>query len=135
MDSLQKERQLLREAQNALGTNGSAIDSAKSELAAAQKSLAEAQARKDELTVLGMSVNKNSYNILVWGIIALLIAGIAFLIYRSSAAGKEARYRTDLYNELFEEYRDHKVKANEKEKKLARELQTERNMLAEMKGR
>jgi hypothetical protein len=40
-----------------------------------------------------------------------------------------------LYNELDEEYKAYKVKSNEKEKKLARELQTERNKLDELLGR
>lgn len=135
LDSLQRERQLLREAQAKLGTNDDAVGGVKAELDAKNKELAAAKASKDEISVLGMSFEKRTYNSIVWGLILVLAAGIAFLIYRAGAAGKEAKYRTDLYNELFEEFREHKVKANEKEKKLARELQTERNLIAELKGR
>ncbi len=72
---------------------------------------------------------------MVWSIIAVLAALAAIVIFRSGSARSEANYRTKLYNELEEEYKNYKAKANEKEKKLARELQTERNKVDELMGR
>lgn len=135
MDSLQRERQLLREAEARLTSNDDSVSGIRAELETRTKELATAKASKDELSILGISVEKGTYNVFVWSLILLLAGGIAFLTYRSAAARKEAKYRTDLYNELFEEFREYKAKANEKEKKLARELQTERNLIADLRGR
>ena len=46
-----------------------------------------------------------------------------------------AKYRTELYDEISNEYQSYKSRTNEKEKKLARELQDERNKLEEYKTR
>ena len=70
----------------------------------------------------------------MWGLVILFGATAAVVIARSGLHSREARYRINLYNELEEEFKTYKAKANEKEKKLARELQTERNKLDELRG-
>jgi hypothetical protein len=66
----------------------------------------------------------------------LALAQLPLLVIASSGAHRrEANYRSKLYNELEEDYKTYKAKANEKEKKLARELQTERNKLDELLGK
>ena len=69
---------------------------------------------------------------LVWGILGLLIIGLGVALYMSVSAKKEARYRIALFEDLSKEYQTYKLKSNEKEKKLSRELQTERNKLEEL---
>ena len=64
-----------------------------------------------------------------------LASSLIVVISRSAAYRREAKHRTELYSELEEEYKTFKTKANDKEKKLARELQTERNKLDELLGR
>ncbi|SKB54803.1 hypothetical protein [Daejeonella lutea] len=134
-DTLNKERALLADAKAKLGSNDQAALSSKTELENARKELEQSKARVDQINLLGMYLEKGTYNMVMWGLVFLLGAGLAFAIYRSSSSLKEARYRTGLYNDLSEEFQKHKVNANEKEKKLARELQTERNRIAEMTGR
>jgi hypothetical protein len=72
---------------------------------------------------------------MMWGLVIVFGLTAAIVIARSGAHSREAKYRIKLYNELDEEYKAYKVKSNEKEKKLARELQTERNKLDELLGR
>jgi hypothetical protein len=84
---------------------------------------------------LGNSVNGSSNSLYLWGTLLLLAAALAFAIFRMRSAVKEASYRSGLYDQLFEELRENRTKANEREKKLARELQTERNRVAELTGR
>lgn len=134
-DTLNKERALLAEAKAKLGSNDQAALSTKSELENARKEVAQSKARVDQISLMGMYLEKGTYNMVMWGLVLLLGAGLAFAIYRSSSSLKEARYRTGLYNDLSEEFQKHKVNSNEKEKKLARELQTERNRIAEITGR
>ena len=71
----------------------------------------------------------------MWGLV-VFFGVIAFaVIARSAGYRREATYRTQLYTELEEEFKTFKTKANDKEKKLARELQTERNKLDDLLGR
>ncbi len=134
-DTLTKERAMLNEAKAKLGSNDQAALASKAELENAQKELTVSKTRVDQISLLGIYLEKGTYNLIMWGLVLLLGAGLAFAIYRSSSSLKEARYRTELYNDLSDEFQKHKLNANEKEKKLARELQTERNLMAEMKGR
>lgn len=63
------------------------------------------------------------------GFLAICLVIIAFLYI---SAKKEATYRIGLFDDLSKEYQTYKLKSNEKEKKLSRELQTERNRLEEL---
>lgn len=134
-DTLNKERALLNETKAKLNSNGQAVAASKTELENAQKELALSEARVDQISFLGLYLEKGTYNMIMWGLVLLLAAALTFAVYRNRSSLREARYRSGLYNELFEEFQKHKVNANEKEKKLARELQTERNRLAELTGR
>ncbi|MEJ7780818.1 MAG: hypothetical protein WKF68_14640 [Daejeonella sp.] len=133
-DSLQRERQLLNEAKAKLLTNEQGVSSSNAQLAAAQKELEQSKARVNQVSLLGIYLEKGTYNSIVGGFLFLLIAGLAFSVYRTNKSVKEARYRIGLFNDLTEEFQKHKANSNEREKKLARELQTERNKMAELTG-
>ncbi|RZK72443.1 MAG: hypothetical protein EOO92_19835, partial [Pedobacter sp.] len=60
---------------------------------------------------------------------------LIIVIARSGKSITEAKHRTQLYNEVADEYQAYKAKSVEKERKLARELQDERNKLDELNGR
>lgn len=100
-----------------------------------ETSLASSNAKVNEIQFLGMAFTKSSYNMIVWTIIIVLAITLAVVIIRSGKLIHEAKYRTSLYEEISQEYQNYKVKANEKEKKLARELQDERNAIEELKNR
>ena len=134
MDSLQKERQVLKETRAKLISNGQTISGLKTDLSNKEQNLVESEAQVDEVNLLWIPMSKISYHILMWGLVLLLGAALAFAIFRSQASIKEASYRISLFNELFEEFQEHKIKANDKERKLARELQTERNEIEELSG-
>lgn len=91
--------------------------------------------KTDDIDVLGLSLAKNTYSLIMWGLVIILGATAAMVIFRSGSLSREAHHRISLYNELEEEFKVYKSKANEKEKKLARELQTERNKVDELMGR
>ena len=65
----------------------------------------------------------------------MLAAGLAIVICQSGKYRKAATYRTQLYQEVADEFQAHKVKAKDKEMKLARELQDERNKWDDARGR
>lgn len=134
-DTLNTERRKLKEAQTKLAAQTGDIAALKTDVTTKDQTLSESNAKRDEINLLGISFTKASYNLLMWGLVIFFGLTAAIVIARSGANSREAKYRIKLYNELDEEYKAYKAKANEKEKKLARELQTERNKLDELLGR
>ncbi|WP_412466148.1 hypothetical protein [Pedobacter sp. KLB.chiD] len=134
-DTLKKERRQLQEARQEIKTQADHISSLKGEVTGKENSLANATASVNEIKFLGISFNKGTYNTMVWTIIIVLGIGLAFVIFQSGKLRHEAKYRTELYQEVADEFQAHKVKAKDKEMKLARELQDERNKWDEGRGR
>lgn len=99
-----------------------------------EQSLNATNAQVNSISFLGMPMAKATYNTIMWGLVLVLGALAAVVIFLSGSARREAHYRTKLYNDLEEEYKGYKTKANDKEKKLSRDLQTVRNKLEEITG-
>lgn len=134
-DSLTIEHRKLKAGQTILTAQTKEIDSLKTDATNKGQTLAEANAKRDEIKLVGISFTKATYNLVMWGLVIIFGLAAAIVIARSGAHSREAKYRIKLYEELDEEYKTYKAKANEKEKKLARELQTERNKNDELLGR
>jgi len=130
-DSLKQQQQLLLQNKAELEKSSQTISAMQTEI----DSFKASGSSIGKLSTLGKSVNGSSGSLYLWGALLLLAAGLVFAIFRMRSAVKEASYRSGLYDQLFEELREHRSKANEREKKLARELQTERNRVAELTGR
>jgi len=134
-DTLRTERKKTKELQAKLSAQVKTVQGLQSDATVKEQSLTELNSRVDAISFLGIRVTKAMYNTIMWGLVIVFGAVAAIVIMQSGSARREAKYRIKLYEELDEEYKAYKVKANEKEKKLARELQTERNKLDELLGR
>ena len=130
-DTINSNRRKLKEAQATITTQAQTIKDLEGDVTEKEESLAVA----DSINLLGAAMPKSTYNLIMWGLVIVFGAIAAIVIARSGSNKREASYRTQLYNELDEEFKAYKSKANEKEKKLARELQTERNKVDELMGR
>jgi len=134
-DTLRTERRQLAASRKEITAQQKTIADLKSQVAQKDTALNTSNQRLDEISFLGISFTKSSYNTMVWTIIIILAIALAIIIIRSAKLLHEAKYRSSLYEEISSEYQSYKVKSNEKEKKLARELQDERNKLDEYKSR
>lgn len=134
-DTLYTERKQFQTAKLKIKEQEKNVTELKAQISGKENSLASSNARVNEISFLGMSFSKSSYNSIVWTLIIGLAAALTFIILRSARYIHEAKYRSTLYEEISQEYQNYKTKANDKEKKLARELQDERNKLEEMKNR
>lgn len=134
-DSISVDRKKLQEAEAKLAAATKTTTDLQSNVSEKEKSLEQSNSRVNSVNFLGIYVDKGVYNLIMWGLVLALGLTAAVVIYRSGSYSREARYRIGLYNELDEEFKTYKAKANEKEKKLARELQTERNKVDELMGR
>jgi len=134
-DTINIERRKREEAETKLAAQTKTTSDLQTNVSEKEKSLAQSNARVNSVNFLGVYIDKSVYNLIMWGLVIALGATAAIVIARSGSHSREARYRINLYNELEEEFKTYKAKANEKEKKLARELQTERNKVDELMGR
>jgi hypothetical protein len=134
-DSLNTDRKQLVITRKKIEDQGKEISDLKKQISGTESSLAKSNAKLNEICFLGIGFTKSNYNLVVWGLIIALGAALAIIILRSAKHIHEAKYRSTLYDEISQEYQNYKVKANDKEKKLARELQDERNKLDELKNR
>lgn len=135
MDTLAADKRQLKDAQSKLTLQRKTIDSLKTDDAGKDQTLNTSHARADEVNILGLSLSKTAYNLITWGLILLFGITAVSVIARSANYRHEAKEKAQLYQELEDEFKAYKTKANDKEKKLARELQTERNKVDELMGR
>ncbi|QED36362.1 hypothetical protein FK178_00885 [Antarcticibacterium arcticum] len=103
------------------------INQLKDDLEATRLELEKVNADKDAITFLGMPFSKGGYMAFMWGIVALLVLALLFFIFRyrqSHSHTVEARNKLQSTEKEFDLYRE---KALEKEQRLGRLLQDERN--------
>lgn len=117
----------LQEEQSTIANQNEEIESLKNQLAETQEDLKRVNEEKDAIKFLGMPFSKGSYMALMWGIVGVLILALLFFIYKfknSNATTKEARHKL---NETEKEFDAYRAKALEKEQRLGRMLQDEKN--------
>jgi hypothetical protein len=128
-------KQIRSQAKGMQASVNHTVDSLKANVRAKEQTLTEAIAKNDSISLLGIDMSKGTYSLVLFGIIVCLAIALTIVLGTTAKHKYEAKHRTELYEEIEEDYRNFKIKANEKEKKLARELQTERNKLDELLGR
>ena len=137
-DTLAKVRNDAKAAQTKMSGDAKLIDSLKTAAINASKEQTSTQANSspsDTISMFGIVLSKSTYNLVMVGLVVVLGLALAIVIGTTAKHKHEARHRTELYEEIEEEYKTYKAKATEKELRLARELQTERNKLDELLGR
>jgi hypothetical protein len=135
VDTLNIERHKITELRSKVATQTQAVSTLKADVSSKEQSLTESNAKVDNINVFGALLPKATYNLVMFGLVGGLALALVIVIVTTAKYKHEARHRIELYNEIDEEYKSFKAKANEKEKKLARELQTERNKVDELMGR
>lgn len=90
----------------------------------------EALSQRDSISLLGLSIEKGTYNLVVWLIILVLTVLLLFFIQRYKSNLQIAKESKETAEEIREEYNQHRKKAMEREQKLKRDLQDELNKSA-----
>jgi len=140
-DSLKKERDELNTVKDKIQDQGKLIGELQTKTAESDTTVNSSVdepapiTSADEISFLGITFNKGTYHTLVWSIILILAIALVIVIARSANNISEAKQKTQLYDDISAEFQSYKSKANEKERKLARELQDERNKLEDLRSR
>jgi hypothetical protein len=134
-DSINIAKQRILEAQNTITTQQQEINRLNDEVAERQEAVEQSEYAIAHTQLLGIDIEKETYNFVVWGIILalLIVLAVAFLKYKSS--NKIAVKKRSEYEALDEEFNEYKVRSREKETRLMRDLQTERNAVEELNQR
>lgn len=123
LDSLKALREKIQEQESAVESQKANIDS----LTLALENTKEIISQRDSIHFLGMSIEKGTYNVIVWSIITLLTILLLFFIQRYKSNIQTAKESKNTADEIREEFEQHRKKAMEREQKLKRDLQDELN--------
>lgn len=127
LDSLNAVRKDLTDTQVVVSTQANEISDLKTNLSNTKIDLDETNEEKNSMALFGLQMSKTNYNVLMWIIIAVLLAFLLFFIYKfnnSNTITKEAKIAL---SEIEEEFEEHRKIALEREQKVRRQLQDEIN--------
>jgi F0F1-type ATP synthase membrane subunit a len=79
------------------------------------------------MSLLGLQMSKTSYNVLMWAIIAGLLALLLFFIFKFKNSNSVTRNVKNALEEIEEEFDEHRKTALDREQKVRRQLQDEIN--------
>ncbi|AHM61189.1 hypothetical protein D770_14675 [Flammeovirgaceae bacterium 311] len=94
--------------------------------------LEESEAENATIQVLGMNIQKEAYVTFNWVVIGLLLLILAVVLYNHRNSKRFAVRKRSEFEMLEQEFQDFKNRSRERETKLMRELQTERNAVEEL---
>jgi len=103
------------------------IENLKAELNNTQNNLNQVTEEKDQISFFGIATDKGTYQTIMWVIVFALVLILVFFIYKykqSNILTKEAKKNLAENEAEFDEYRK---KSLEKQQKLGRQLQDEKN--------
>ncbi|MEJ2113945.1 MAG: tRNA (guanine-N1)-methyltransferase [Flavobacteriaceae bacterium] len=103
------------------------IDDLKTNLSTTQTSLDATNKEKDSMALFGMQMSKSGYNMLMWIIIAGLLALLVLFIYKFKNSNSVTKQAKNALAEIEEEFEEHRKVALEREQKVRRQLQDELN--------
>jgi septal ring factor EnvC (AmiA/AmiB activator) len=126
-DTLKTIRKNLSDTQAIVSAQAAEISDLKSNLSNTQTTLDKTNQEKNNMALFGIQMSKTNYNVLMWSIIAALLALLLLFMYKyknSNAVTKEAQKNL---SEIEEEFEEHRRTALEREQKVRRQLQDELN--------
>jgi len=109
------------------GSQQAAVEAMTDSLGQARSDLQIVQREKDSFSFIGISLQKGTYSLIMWGFVLLLAAALTFYIYRYNQSHIVTNDTKKAIEEIQEEFDQHRKKAMEKEQKLKRQLQDELN--------
>jgi len=133
-DSVAKKRQELAEAKNEITFLQGELNTARATMQEQHDSIKEVIFDSTHITVMGVPFSKNIFLLLAAAVIGSLIFIVSLAFARVKIANGLAKEKTLIADSISHEFEDFKKKSMEKQTKLSRELQSERNRLQEYRN-
>jgi F0F1-type ATP synthase membrane subunit a len=86
------------------------------------------------ISILGIDFKKSLFLTIATAILVFLVLLIIFIVGKMKVMNTVAKEKTVIADLITHEFEEYKRKALEKQTKLARELQNERNKIQELRG-
>jgi hypothetical protein len=134
IDSVRSGRARLREAKAESGKLASELLATQLTLKQREASMASTEHAASHINFAGIDFNKTAFTGLAIAVVAGLAALVVLIVGRLKMVSHELKEKTEAFNNLTQELEEHKHNALEKQVKLSRELQNERNRIQEMRG-
>lgn len=132
LDTLvQKETQLAEERKKIIDL-GAELSASQQELANQKASVEGITFDSEHISVLGVHFGKNTFLIITFAVIAALFTIIIGVSARLKILQASVQDKAHIADSLTHEFEEYKRKALERQTKLSRELQNERNKLVEL---
>ena len=132
MDSAHAQKILLREANASIVKLQGKLDSANASMAEKEAAMAETLHDSTHINVIGIDMAKSTFLSVIGIVLLALLVVIGILFTRMRWVHNVIKEKTEKAESLSNEFEEYKRKALEKQMKLSRELQTERNKLQEL---
>ncbi len=131
-DSISATKKDLDATRQSVSNQQKELGNLKAELNKRDESLQKSYFDSTHIAVLGINLNKETFVYIFWGIIffLLLLLAVTYLRFKSSNNVTEKTKRD--YKNVVNELEDFRKRTREREMKLRRELQTERNTIEEL---
>lgn len=134
VDSIAKQRVILKESNNQIAMLKAELLATQNDLQAQKASVNEIVFDSKHIAVLGIPFGKGTFI----SIAAIIVVSLALMVIvafaRMKIVNAGMKEKTLIAHTLTQEFEDYKHKALDKQTKLSRELQNERNKLLEMRG-
>ncbi|HYC84399.1 MAG TPA: hypothetical protein VEB86_04220 [Chryseosolibacter sp.] len=132
VDSLQAKQAAIRNAHANVNKLQADLNQNIETLKSKEASMQDIVYASTHIKVLGINFDKGVFAAIVGVIILGLALTIAIIVYTLKLMRKNLNEKAELANSISREYEDYKRKAMDKQTKLSRELQNERNRLHEL---
>jgi hypothetical protein len=127
LDSLIKSKKTISEKESLLRTERANIQKLNTDLTKTKLDLDTALQKENSISLLGIQLNKVTYNLILWFIIISLGLALSFFVFKFSRSNILTNKAQDNLKDVEQEFESHKKKAIEREQKLRRQLQDEIN--------
>lgn len=124
LSAMRNERNQLKDELNARAEKIKALNL---DLKSTHDTLANTRKAQNEMAFVGVPLEKSSYRITMWSIIAVLVIALLIFVFRFNRSNATTRQSRETLANVQDEFDDHRKRALEREQKLRRELQDELN--------
>lgn len=127
IDSLNAVHKELSDSQATINSQSNEITQLKSDLTTTKTNLENTINEKDSMALFGLQMSKGGYNVLMWTIIAALLALLLLFVYKFKNSNTITKQAKKALLETEEEYEEYRRNSLEREQKVRRQLQDEIN--------
>ncbi|MGB3617166.1 MAG: hypothetical protein WBA12_03550 [Catalinimonas sp.] len=132
-DSLEERRAQIATAQAQIEGHAAEVSGLQTQIVEQTERITTLEYEKERFSWMGLDVLKDTYSTAVWGLIGILFITALFALFRYRQSHRLIAGSRRDYDQLRAELEDFRRRTHEREVRIKRELQTERNRVEELK--